>query len=151
LTVYQLTDTESVRILHSSEDRLEVEATYGDTKLPPAHLHPAQDETFVVLDGRVRVIAGAQERVLTPGEQIEIPRRTPHRMAAADAAGATVRWTTRPALRTEAWFRELDAANRRHGGRAPVPVLLALIARYRDVFRLSRPRRPRNDSRTHAP
>jgi hypothetical protein len=127
-----------------------VEATYGGTRLPPAHLHPAQDETFEVLEGRLRVIAHGEERVLTVGERIEIPRRTPHRMAAADA-GARVRWTTRPALRTEAWFAELDAANRRHGGRAPVPVLLALIVRYNDVFRLTRPRRPRNDSRTHAP
>ncbi len=56
MTEYRLGDSETVRVVQASPERLEVEATYGSTKLPPAHRHPAQVEAFEVLDGRVRVI-----------------------------------------------------------------------------------------------
>ena len=60
-----LTPYESIQIKRSTPDVLEVEATYlPGGKKPPSHIHPAQDEHFEVLSGRVEVVAGDEERVL---------------------------------------------------------------------------------------
>lgn len=143
MTEYRLGADETVRVVHVSPDRLEVEATYGSTKLPPAHRHPTQVETFEVLGGRLRVVLGGVESTLGVGERVEVTSGAVHRMAAADAGGARVAWTTRPALRTQTLFAALDAAHRRHDGRPPRLLLLGLVLRHRDVFRLAFPMRAR--------
>ena len=57
----KLTDSESVEIVGSGAQGLEVEATYGPGgSAPPKHLHPAQDERFRVIEGRIRAVAGEQ-------------------------------------------------------------------------------------------
>jgi mannose-6-phosphate isomerase-like protein (cupin superfamily) len=74
---------------------------------PPKHLHPAQDERFRVLEGALRVRVDGAERELGSGEEIEIPRGAVHQMWNPGSAPARVIWETRPAGRTEQWFREL--------------------------------------------
>jgi mannose-6-phosphate isomerase-like protein (cupin superfamily) len=135
----KLTPSESVTVLSSTPQALEVEATYGPGgKPPPKHLHPAQDEHFEVLAGSVRVRAGSEERDLHAGGTIEIPRETPHQMWNPGARAARVRWETRPAGRTEEWFRDVDALNREAGGGAPGPLAFAaVLAEYGDTFRLA--------------
>jgi quercetin dioxygenase-like cupin family protein len=44
---------------------------------PPRHTHP-QDESYIVLDGRLTVVAGDQRLLLTVGEVAVIPMGVPH-------------------------------------------------------------------------
>ena len=138
MTVLKLTPHESVEILEETPDLLLVEVTYAEPgKPPPKHLHPAQDEHFAVQDGRLSTKVAGRERVLAPGETLEIPRGTPHQMWNAGPDPVVARWTTRPAGRTGEWFRRLDALVREHGKLPSLPVMAALLAEYDDVFRLS--------------
>ncbi len=138
-----LTPSESVAIRSSGPELLEVEATYGPGgEAPPKHLHPSQDEHFEVLEGELRVRVGdGGERVLAKGEEVDVPRGVPHQMWNPGAETARVRWQTRPALRTESWFRAIDAVRR--SGRLgkdgmPGPLAFAVfLNEYRDVFRLA--------------
>lgn len=138
----KLTPMESVEVRSSTPEALEVEATYGPaSKPPPKHMHPAQDEHFEVLAGSLRAVVGEEERVLGPGETLEIPRGTPHRMWNPGGEPARVRWQTRPRGRTEQWFTALDTLQRqgRVGGNglAGPFALAALLSEYRDVVRLA--------------
>ena len=90
---------------------LDMEASYGGAgPMPPAHLHPSQDERFDVLEGAVRTIIGDVERRYAAGESFAVPAGTVHRMAAD--AGTRMRWRVSPALRTAEFFEGL------YGGRA---------------------------------
>lgn len=91
-----------------------------------------------MLEGELSVRLGRDHRVLRPGDELDIPRRTPHQMWNAGAAPARVRWETRPAGRTEAWWAALDAAGAA-GGRPSVLRLAPLLREYGDVFRLAAP------------
>ena len=141
-----LTPHESVTILKSTPELLEVEAVYGPSgSPPPAHLHPAQDEHFEMLAGHLRVRAGGEERELTAGDTIDIGRGTVHQMWNPGSEPARVLWRTSPGGRTEQWFRAIDRLQREgHVGRNGMPGPLAfgvLLTEYRDVFQLAaRPR-----------
>lgn len=140
----KLTPTESVTIRSATPEALEVEAEYGPNgSPPPKHLHPAQDERFRVLEGALRVRVDGVERELGSGEDIEIPRGAVHQMWNPGSAPARVIWETRPAGRTEQWFRELGALQASgRVGRSGMPSPLAfgvLLTEYRDVFRLAGP------------
>ena len=123
---------------------LEVEAVYTKPtpSRPPVHYHPRQEERFEVLDGRLNVLVGGQERTLGEGEVLTVAPGVPHAMWAAEA-GARVNWQTRPALKTEAFFETLwGLAKDGKVNDKGVPNLLrvALIAReYEDEFRLASP------------
>ena len=141
-TTYTLTPHETVTVKRSEPEVLEVEAEYGPSgKPPPPHLHPAQDEHFEVLAGELTArLDGGPERKLHAGETIDIPRGTKHQMWNSAAAEARVRWETKPAGRTEEWFRSVDGLVREAGGKQPSPLAFApLIDEYRDVFRLATP------------
>jgi mannose-6-phosphate isomerase-like protein (cupin superfamily) len=140
----ELTPTESVEIRSATPEALEVEATYGvGGSTPPKHLHPAQDEHFEVLAGTMRVRMDGVERDLAAGDAFDIPRGTVHQMWNPAAEPARVSWRTSPALRTEQWFRALDAVRReRPLGRDGMPGPLAygvVLTEHRDVFRLAGP------------
>jgi mannose-6-phosphate isomerase-like protein (cupin superfamily) len=105
---------------------------------PPAHLHPAQDEHFEVLRGAMRFVVDSREQVIRTGETLDVPRGTPHRARNASATEpAVVRWETRPALRTTAFF---STAAQLGDDRSLLDGAL-LAHEYRDVFRLTGPLR----------
>jgi quercetin dioxygenase-like cupin family protein len=138
----KITPTESVAIRRSTPELLEVEATYGPVgKPPPRHLHPAQDEHFQVLAGRMRARVGEEERILETGDTLDVPRGTPHQMWNAGDQPARTLWQTRPAGRTEEWFRSIDALHREgRVGSDGMPGPLAfgvLLTEFSDVFRLA--------------
>jgi mannose-6-phosphate isomerase-like protein (cupin superfamily) len=140
----KLTPSESVTIRSSAPDALEVEVEYGPGgSPPPKHWHPAQDEHFRVLEGSLRVRVDDSERELAPGDEIEIPRTAVHQMWNPGAEPARARWVTRPAGRTERWFRELgdlQASGRVDSNGMPSPLAFGvLLTEYRDVFRLAGP------------
>ena len=137
--ILKLTVSESLEIVGSGPDGLEVVATYGPGgKAPPKHSHPAQDESFRVLEGALRARVGDAERELTAGDELEIPRRTPHQMWNPNAEPARVAWTTRPAGRTEEWFRAVDALVRSGGagGAGGALSFAALLDEFADTFTL---------------
>jgi mannose-6-phosphate isomerase-like protein (cupin superfamily) len=136
-TTYHLTPTEHVTIIDRDDRALVAEAVYGPAgSPPPAHLHPAQDEHFEVLGGEVTIDVHGQRRTLRAGESIDVPRRTPHQMWNAHPTDPVrVRWTTTPALRTEAWWAALD----RMEGKPTLTSFAPLLREYRDVFHLTAP------------
>lgn len=132
---------ESVRVVRSDADCLELDATYAPHGRPaPLHLHPGHDERFEILEGRLTVQLGGATREYGAGESFDVPRGRPHRMWNAGDEPVRARWLSTPALGTERWFRRL--ADLQHatavGGRArPDPLAFAAMAlRHRDVFRL---------------
>jgi quercetin dioxygenase-like cupin family protein len=135
----KLTPSETVTIVSSSPDALEVEAEYGPNgSPPPPHFHPAQDEHFEVLAGQLTARLDGEERTLSAGDTLDIPRLQKHQMWNAAGAEARVRWVTSPAGRTEEWFRSVDRAVRAADGKMPGPLAFGtLLTEYRDVFRLA--------------
>lgn len=137
MTTYRLTPTEQVTVLERRPSALVAEVQYGAAgSPPPAHLHPAQDEHFTVLDGEVTIDLDGQRHTLRAGDTIDVPRRTAHQMWNAHPTDpARVRWTTTPALRTEAWWTALD----RTAGKPSLLSFAPLLREYRDVFQLATP------------
>ena len=136
----RLTPNELVTVVESTPEALVVEASYAaDGRPPPKHLHPAQDERFVVLDGALRFRLGSVLRDLEAGDEIEVPAGVAHQVWNPHDAPARVRWETHPAGRTERWFRAVDALNREAGeGKTPSALAFAtLLSEYHDTFRLT--------------
>jgi mannose-6-phosphate isomerase-like protein (cupin superfamily) len=133
---YRLSPHQTLTVTKSSADTggalLELEATWtGGGSLPRAHFHPAQSEHFEVVDGGLRVLLDGEERVLGPGDVIEVPPGTVHAMTATEQ-GARAIWQIRPALRTQEMFAALSEAHRRGGSLLDfVPVARAHSAEIR--------------------
>ena len=87
---------------------------FGRPKGFPAqtHLHPLQSERHEVVSGALTVRMNRRDRVLGPGESVEIPAGTPHRHYAAGSADAHVRVELRPALRTAELLERLAHLSR---------------------------------------
>jgi mannose-6-phosphate isomerase-like protein (cupin superfamily) len=123
----------TLRVVAHTDELLQLQATYaGGGAAPPAHLHPAQDERFEVLEGAMSTRVNQRDGQLGGGDVLEIPRGTAHQMWNAGNEPAVVDWRTMPAGRTLEWFRALAALL---GGQSPSGAP-ALLAEYDDVFRL---------------
>jgi mannose-6-phosphate isomerase-like protein (cupin superfamily) len=133
-----LNSHETVRLVRETRQELEVEATWAPSGgSPPPHLHPAQDERFEVLAGRLTATVEGSERSLGPRETLEIRRGTPHKMWNSGREPATALWRTRPAGRTAEWFRTVDRLCD-GGTREPaLPAMASALRSYSDVFQLA--------------
>lgn len=129
---------ETVRVVRETPEELELEASWtaGGSR-PPAHLHPAQEEHFEVLAGRLSALVDGEQRVLVPGDRLEIPRGTPHTMWNSGGEEARVSWRTRPAGRTAEWFREIDELTHAGERNPPLPAMASVLSRYPDTFQLA--------------
>jgi len=80
--------------------------------LPP-HYHPAQEERWSVLEGRIRIQLGDSKRVIGPedGELLVTPG-TKHGFASVEDADAHLRCYVTPALGLEDFLTESAAAAR---------------------------------------
>src|SRR4029453_8653445 len=106
---FQLTPSESVRVLRDQPDRIEVEGTWGPGgSPPPKHFHPSQDERFEVLEGVLSARVDGEERQLRSGDVLEIPRGAVHQMWNAGDVPARANWRTSPGGRTAQWFEAID-------------------------------------------
>jgi quercetin dioxygenase-like cupin family protein len=97
-----------------------------------AHVHPYQDETFEVLEGRVGFKTGKRELVVVAGGTISVPRGTPHKFWNAGEETARFRTEVRPALQFEQLIETMftlaqDGKVNRKG--MPNPLRLAVIAK----------------------
>jgi mannose-6-phosphate isomerase-like protein (cupin superfamily) len=138
--VLRLGPRDSLEIVGSGPAELLVIASYVPLgSPPPAHLHPAQDERFEVLEGRMRAKLDGEELEIAAGETLEVPAGSAHQMWNPAERPARVRWSTRPGLRTESWFRELDSIFAEDGAIAKGREIDfgALLEEYADVFRLA--------------
>jgi quercetin dioxygenase-like cupin family protein len=137
-TTFKLTRKETVTVLRHDPELLEVEGRWGpEGKPPPPHFHPAQDEHFEVLEGRLTAKVDGEERELAAGDTLEIPSGASHQIWNAAAEPARAVWQTRPAGRTAEWFRSVDALHREGDGE-PGPLAFGpLLSEFDDVFRLS--------------
>jgi quercetin dioxygenase-like cupin family protein len=126
---------------------LEMEATYEPGSVEPLeHFHPNQDERFEILAGTIEAKVGDQRRTLTAGDTLEIPAGTAHAMWNGGEDAARVTWQTRPALRTEDFFRVIGrlAQEGRLTPKGPSNPLLgaAVMQEFRDEFRPTNPPAP---------
>jgi quercetin dioxygenase-like cupin family protein len=80
-----------------------------------AHVHPHQDERFVVLAGVAAFDIDGAHHVLGAGDTIDVPRGTKHTFANAGADEMRVRFEFRPALTSTDRFYELYFAFAQRG------------------------------------
>ncbi len=137
----RLTPHETVTIRTSSPELLEVEGAWGpEGRPPPTHYHPSQDEHFEIVEGMLTARIAGEERELAKGQTLDIPRGTRHQIWNKGDTPTRARWQTRPALRTEQWFRTIDRTirdGRVDGKGMPGPLAFGVyLTEFRDVFRL---------------
>jgi quercetin dioxygenase-like cupin family protein len=72
-----------------------------DGHVPGAHVHPAQEERFHVLEGTMKFRRGLRRVVAGPGETVVVPAGTVHRFANAGDSVARCRVEVVPALDME--------------------------------------------------
>ena len=112
-----------------------------------AHVHPRQDETFLVNAGTVEVRRDGVETVLTAGEELTVAAGTPHTWSNAGEAPLHLTVRFQPGLQTEAFLRDLATLARRGEVKADgAPSLLQVAALYDaygyELLHLARPPLP---------
>lgn len=137
-----------IKFLQCSSDThgnlLEMEATYGpQSKEPPAHYHPEQEEDFTVVEGALSIRMHGEVIILKPGAACHIPKKEIHSMWNHTAADTTVRWRVKPALQTENFLETLAGLavdNKTNSKGVPHILQVALLSRkYVREFRLASP------------
>lgn len=96
----------------------------------PAHIHPRQEERFVVLSGRMGVESGGRGRVLEAGEEAVVPPGVPHTFWNAGDGELHHTVELRPALKSEGFFETVFGLQRDGklvAGRAPNPLMMAPV------------------------
>lgn len=126
---------------------LEVEQVFDPGKLRGiatwSHVHPRQSERHKVLSGNLGMRVGRRKLKLGPGEEVEVPPGTSHRLFAVDDGEVRVLLDVQPALQTETAFEALgrlakEGKVNRFG--APHPLQFAVLAdKYGDENRLAFP------------
>jgi quercetin 2,3-dioxygenase len=74
---------------------------------PPLHLHPEQDEVFIVDEGEYRFQCDESQFLLKAGDSIFLPRGLPHTFRQLSATGR-LRFFYTPAGRMEDFFAALS-------------------------------------------
>jgi quercetin dioxygenase-like cupin family protein len=52
--------------------------TYQENEGPPPHFHPNEEQFMLMIEGKLKMILGDEERIIGPGILIHIPRNTRH-------------------------------------------------------------------------
>jgi len=133
----------TIRILRTGRETggelLEIEESRpadADHRGPPMHRHPRQEESFEVVEGRMCVRVDLDERILSPGELVNVPAGAAHTFRNASAGPLRHITRFRPAGRMEEFFRiasALDRAGRLSRNGFPDLLDAAVLARnFRD-------------------
>jgi mannose-6-phosphate isomerase-like protein (cupin superfamily) len=98
-----------------------------------AHVHPYQEERFLILHGTVGIRLGREEIVAEPGQRVTVPAGTAHKFWNAGDDEAHFVCEVRPALQFEQLIETMyglaaDGKTNRKG--MPNPLRLAVIARH---------------------
>lgn len=78
----------------------------------PPHFHTRATETFFVIDGTLRVLAGEKIVTLNRGDLLVIPPHLPHAFAPAPGAAADILVTFTPGLQRFDYYRLLERVYR---------------------------------------
>lgn len=78
----------------------------------PPHFHTRATETFFVIDGTLRVLAGEKIVTLNRGDLLVIPPHLPHAFAPAPGAAADILVTFTPGLLRFDYYRLLERVYR---------------------------------------
>ena len=133
----QIGPHERLHVITSTAELYDVEAHFGPQgRPPPTHLHPAHDEAFEVLAGRLRVEVDGQATEHVAGDRFGVQRGQAHRMWNASDAPTVVNWRSMPARSTESWFRALAGLLEQGNGRIDPLGFAAVATRHRDTYRL---------------
>lgn len=104
----------TLRILISGNDTGGSLAVFEDIVQPGIgpgrHIHHGQDETFFFLEGRFDVEIDGVLHHMQPGDVAFIPRETVHAFKNVGESAGRLRYIFSPALKMEAMFRALFAA-----------------------------------------
>jgi quercetin dioxygenase-like cupin family protein len=105
---------ETVRFIRTGDETggelLVMEAHWSSPKHEtPAHVHPAMEERWHVLEGRVGFRIGDEEVTAGPGEQVSAPPGVLHTNWNVGGGPALMRIEMRPPLRWEEFVRQLFA------------------------------------------
>lgn len=108
--------------------------------VPAAHVHPAQEERFTIVSGRLRFRAGLKRIIAGAGQTVIVPPGTIHRFTNAGSGEARVILEVRPALRMEDLFETVSELARQHRtlpNGMPRPLDMALFLReFRDELQV---------------
>lgn len=56
--------------------------TYQEGEGPPPHFHPNEEQFMLVLEGKMRMVLGDEERIIESGMLVHIPRNVRHGICA---------------------------------------------------------------------
>ena len=123
---------------------LEIESTFqANSKEPPLHYHPYQEENFLVLSGELTVRIDGEFLRLKAGDTLHVPPNKIHSMWNSSNSQTVVNWKVKPAMNTDNFLENATGlANDDKTNHAGVPNLLqvALLAtQFSNVFRLANP------------
>src|SRR6185503_135902 len=77
---------------------------------PPRHVHPNQDEWFVVVEGHYQIAVGDRLFDLEPGDSVFGPRQVPHTWAYVGGEAGRMVFVISPAGQMEDFLRALGQA-----------------------------------------
>ncbi|HET9112128.1 MAG TPA: cupin domain-containing protein [Ktedonobacterales bacterium] len=97
--------------------------------VPARHAHPAQQETFTVVEGQMRFRLGRRTIIAQPGQTIAIPIGVAHWFGNAGTQVAHARVEVRPALRMQELFETTEALGQASHARGAWLIQLASLAR----------------------
>jgi mannose-6-phosphate isomerase-like protein (cupin superfamily) len=100
--------------------------------VPASHVHPALEERFNVIEGRMRFRRGLRTIVAKEGDTVTVPAGTIHRFANAGGGVARAMVEVRPAYRMEELLEttaELANQGRTLPNGMPAPLEMALFMR----------------------
>lgn len=96
----------------SEGELLAVEVRLGPGGTVPRHAHLRQDEQVRVVEGSLMVRVAGRDRVVDPGEVVEVPRRKVHVIRNNGPTDARFALEVRPARRMEQAMRALFFVSR---------------------------------------
>jgi quercetin dioxygenase-like cupin family protein len=121
--------------ISEDEEVLVMESAYAPGGAPaPPHLHPSQEERFVVLSGALQAAVDGERMTLREGDDLVIPAGTAHEFGGRPDEAGKVRWEVRPPLRTWEFFSGLFGSLALHAEGRGDEVDFD-VADYADVFR----------------
>jgi quercetin dioxygenase-like cupin family protein len=83
---YKISDMETKRSNVSSSESKSVAGdlmkvaivTYQDGEGPPPHFHPNEEQFMIMLEGKMNMVLGDEEKIIERGDLIHIPRNVRH-------------------------------------------------------------------------
>lgn len=87
----------------------------SNSKIPPLHYHPHQEEYFEVVEGEVTLNVDGKVYNLSTGEHIAIMAGQVHAMWNPNKVRAVVNWTVDPPLGSMGFLKRMTALSRPEG------------------------------------